>query len=66
MTNEMPGPALIEQAEIQQILRWINDIEDAVRLIKKEPEDAEEIVQRCRAILRTIEKMKAFLIVIRD
>ena len=62
----MPDPTLIEQAELNQIVRWINDIEDAVKLIKKEPEDAEEVVQLCRNILRTIEKMKGFLVVIRD
>jgi hypothetical protein len=62
----MPDPTLIEQAGLNQIVRWINDIEDAVKLIKKEPEDAEEVVQLCRNILRTIEKMKGFLVVIRD
>jgi hypothetical protein len=62
----MPDPALIEQAELTQILNWLRDIEDAVRLIKKEPEDPDEVVDLCRSILRTVEKMKGFLIVIRD
>jgi len=62
----MPDPALIEQAEIQQILRWLNDVEIIAKAIKKNPEDTDAVVEQCRAILRTIEKMKAFLIVIRD
>jgi hypothetical protein len=62
----MPDPALIEQAELSQIMRWLNDIEADVKAIKKEPEETDNVVERCRGIMRTLEKMRGFLIVIRD
>jgi hypothetical protein len=62
----MPDAIIIEKAEIQQILRWIGEIENNVKAVKKDPEETEDVVERCRSILRTIEKMRGFIVVIRD
>jgi hypothetical protein len=60
----MPYSIMIEKAELQQILRWMNDIETAVKAIKKNPEEIDDVVERCRGILRTLEKMRGFLAII--
>jgi len=57
---------LIEKAELEQILRWLRDIEEIAKAIKAQPEEPDAIVEQCRCILKTIEKMRGFLIVIRD
>jgi hypothetical protein len=62
----MPNTILIEKLELQQLIRWLRDIEEDVERIKKEPEEVDDVVERCRGILRTIEKMRGFLIVIKD
>jgi hypothetical protein len=62
----MPEPLMIEKAELQQLVRWLRDIEQDVEHIKRDPEDPHDIVERCRSILRTIEKMRGFIVVIRD
>jgi hypothetical protein len=62
----MPDTVTIEKLEIAQLMRWLSDIEDNVKAIKKDPEEVDDTVERCRGILRTIEKMRGFLIVIKD
>jgi hypothetical protein len=42
-------------------MRWIRDIEEDVERIKREPEETDDVVERCRGILRTIEKMRGFI-----
>jgi hypothetical protein len=55
---------MIEKAELQQIMRWTNDIEADVKAIKKNPEETDDVVERCRGIIRTLEKMRGFLTII--
>jgi hypothetical protein len=62
----MTDAIMIEKAELQQLVRWIRDIEEDVERIKRDPEDPNDTVERCRSILRTLEKMRGFLIVIGD
>jgi hypothetical protein len=62
----MPDTILIEKLELQQLMRWLRDIEEDVERIKRQPEDPDDVVERCRSILRTLEKMRGFLVVIRD
>jgi hypothetical protein len=57
---------MIEQAELNQLMRWLRDIEEDVERIKKQPEDPDDVVERCRSIMRTLTKMRGFLVVIRD
>jgi hypothetical protein len=61
----MPN-TLIEQAELNKLMRWLRDIEEIVKAIKKDPEDPDIIVEQCRCILKTVEKLRSFLVIIRD
>ena len=57
---------MVERAELQQLIRWLRDIEEDVERIKREPEEPDDVVERCRGILRTIEKMQGYIAVIKD
>jgi hypothetical protein len=59
------APAHIEQAELQQLMRWLTDIEEAVQSIDKNTEDYDSMDQ-CRRIRKILNKMRGFLITIRD
>jgi len=52
---------MIEKAELAQLIRWIRDIEEDVERIKRNPEETNDVVERCRGIVRTIEKMGGLL-----
>jgi hypothetical protein len=56
----------VTNAQLNQLIRWIRDIEEDVERIKRNPEEVDDTVERCRGILRTIEKIRAFITVIRD
>jgi hypothetical protein len=56
---------MIEQAELNQIMRWLSEIEDAVALIDKETEDY-DCMDHCKKIRKILNKMRGFLAVIRD
>jgi len=60
----MPN-TMIEQAELNQIMRWLSEIEDAVALIDKETEDY-DCMDHCKKIRKILNKMRGFLAVIRD
>jgi hypothetical protein len=60
----MPN-TMIEQAELNQILRWLAEIEDEVAIIDKETEDY-NCMDHCKKIRKILNKMRAFLAVIRD
>jgi hypothetical protein len=61
---KMPDTAFLEKAEFQQILRRLNDIEYDVKAIKKDPEETDDVVERCRSVMRTLTKMRGFLAII--
>jgi hypothetical protein len=61
----MPDTAFLEKAELQQILRWLTEIEDVVALIDKETEDY-DCMDQCKKIRKILNKMRGFLAVIRD
>jgi hypothetical protein len=61
----MTDPAMIEKAELNQILRWLSDIEEAVQSIDKETEDYDSM-DHCKKIRKILNKMRGFLIVIKD
>jgi hypothetical protein len=53
----MPDPLMVEQAELQQLIDWLKQIETVVESIKKDPEDPNDVVGQCRYIQRTFEKV---------
>jgi hypothetical protein len=64
LVSAVTDTVMIEKAELQQIMRWLNGIEDAVELIKKDPEETFDVIEGCRRITRTLEKMRGFLTII--
>jgi hypothetical protein len=60
----MPN-TMIEQAELNQLMRWLTEIEDVVALIDKDTEDY-DCMDHCKKIRKILNKMRGFLVVIRD
>ena len=60
----MPN-TMIEQAELNQLMRWLTDIEEAVQSIDKETDDF-DCMDHCRKIRKILNKMRGFLSVIKD
>jgi hypothetical protein len=61
----MPDPIMIEKLEITQLIRWLTEIEDVVAAIDKETEDY-NCMDHCKKIRKILNKMRGFLVVIRD
>jgi hypothetical protein len=63
----MPDAIMIEKAELNQILRWMGEIEDAVKFIDNHvEEDPYNCLDYCTKIRKILNKMRGFLVVIRD
>jgi hypothetical protein len=63
----MPDPMMIEKAELDQILRWLSDIEEAVQHIDKNVEEEPyTCLDQCTKIRKILNKMRGFLSVIKD
>jgi len=61
----MPDTLMIEKTELDQILRWLSDIEEAVQSIDKNTDDY-DCMDQCRKIRKILNKMRGFLSVIED
>ena len=61
----MPDAIMIEKAELNQILRWMGEIEEAVQSIDKNTDDY-DCMDQCRRIRKILNKMRGFLSVIRN
>jgi len=61
----MPDTLMIEKTELDQILRWLSDIEEAVQSIDKNTDDY-DCMDQCRRIRKILNKMRGFLSVIKD
>ena len=58
---------LIEKLEIQQLLHWLGDIEEAVQRIDKNvEEDPYACLDECKKVRKILTKMRGFLVVIKD
>jgi len=57
----MPDTLLIEKPKLQQFLRWLRDIDEAVDFIDKNiEEETYSCLDRCKDI-RTLNKMRGLL-----
>jgi hypothetical protein len=64
---KMSDPIMIEKAELNQILRWMSDIEEAVQLIDKNVEEEPYVcLDQCSKIRKILNKMHGFLSAIKD
>jgi hypothetical protein len=61
----MPNTTMIEKAELDQILLWLTDIEEAIQSIDKNTDDF-DCMDQCRKIRKILNKMRGFLMVSRD
>ena len=55
----MPDTTIIEKAELNQILRWIGDIEEAVQSIDKNTDDY-DCMDHCKKIRKILNKKRGF------
>jgi len=61
----MPDATHIEKAELQQIFRWLRDIDEAVDFIDKNIEEETYLcLDRCKDIRKKLNKMRGLLTVI--
>jgi hypothetical protein len=61
----MPDTVTIEKLELQQLMRWLTDIEEAVQSIDKNTDDF-DCMDQCRRIRKILNKMRGVLSVIKD
>jgi hypothetical protein len=61
----MTDTTMIDKAELNQLLRWLSDIEEAIQSIDKETEDY-DCMDHCRKIRKILNRMRGFLSVIKD
>jgi hypothetical protein len=64
----MTDTIFLEKAELQQLLRWMGEIENCIQFIDNhvEEESTYEILDECTKIRKILNKMRGFLVVIRD
>jgi hypothetical protein len=63
----MINTTIIEKAELNQLLNWLTDIEEAIEHIDKNvEEDPFGCLDQCKKVRKILSKMRGFLSVIKD
>jgi hypothetical protein len=61
----MPDTIPIEKLELQQLMRWLTDIEEAVQSIDKNvEEDPYTCLDQCKKVRKILTKMRGMLTIL--